>query len=1368
MLLAGSPSHAQTLGIAYGGGGASGSPGNGVAAGGIGGNAGVSGPTAGSDSRSGNGGGNGGTALSGSPVSGANGGNAYDGSGMEDADGAGGGAGGFGIVLSNASGNLNSNATITGGTGGVGGWGSYGGGGGGGGGSALYVETNSTGTSLTVNAAITGGAGGVGGTSGGGGYNTTSGAGGNSSGSGGSGAVGNNGSGGGSGGGGGGGVQFVSTASGTTTITNNGSVTGGNGGNGGRDGGGNGRGGNAGNGGNGIALSGSQIQLTNAGSIAGGNGGQPGPCDTFCTGGAGSGGVGGVGLVVSGGGNTIVNSGSISGGLAANGTTRANAMTLSGGGNTLELQAGYTFNGNVVSSSGTTNGGDTLVLGGSANTSFDLSQIGLQYQGFNNFQKAGSSTWIVTDSTATAWQITGGTLQIGNGGTSGAISGNIINDASLVFNRSNALTYSGVLSGSGNLIKQGAGILTLSGVNIYTGDTNVSSGILRAGSANAFGDGSATTVASGATLDLNNFNQTLGSLAGSGNLSLGSALLTVGNNASTTFSGIISGTGGLNKQGSGTLTLSGANTYSGSTTVSGGTLQAGAANVFDNDSSATVNAGATLDLNNFNQTLASLAGSGNLKLGAALLTVGNNADTTFSGIISGTGSLDKQGSGTLTLSGANTHSGSTTVSGGTLQAGAANVFGDSSATVNAGATLDLNNFDQTLASLAGSGNVILGSAQLATGNNTSTNFSGSIAGTGGLTKTGSGVLTLSGANTYGGDTIISNSTLQIGDGGTTGSVTGNIVNDAALVFNRSDDLAYGGDISGAGSLAQNGTGRLVLTGTHSYTGNTVVSAGTLSVNGSIVSATRILNGGMLGGTGTTGNVHVESGGTLAPGNSIGTLTIDGNLSFAPGSIYRVEADAAGNSDRVNVSGTALLNGSVMALPASGDYATNTRYTILNAGGGFNGTSFSDVSSDLAFLTPDLSYDANNVYLRLRRNDIAYASMASTRNQVATADALQQASLDPSGDMGAALNAVNNLSAAQAPAAYDRIGGAGLVALRRAGSSFAAGLGNQIQARLNAVGTVASAQSINGMQLAANDRVADLLPTLAQADTEKFTLAGGIPAENTQHGFWLRGYGTHQETDSDGNAASTRLKEAGISVGVDARVRDDLVIGAAFSHGDADVRATFEETGKSRGNAVAVYASYASGPWNIAGHLTLARHANNMQRRIQIGTLDRNASARFDSKTIAAYGEASYDVRQDGWKLQPLAGLALMHGKTDGFTETGADALNLQVDAQSTTSIRTLIGAKALFELKNGISLQPRAIWAHEFGDVNKGMTAQLQGAPTIAFTTYGVDLPRDALIAGLTVAGKPGERLSLFADVQGEFNARQTNLGLLLGLRASW
>src|SRR5262249_28221402 len=137
----------------------------------------------------------------------------------------------------------------------------------------------------------------------------------------------------------------------------------------------------------------------------------------------------------------------------------------------------------------------------------------------------------------------------------------------------NNASLSGPITGPGGLTKIGLGTLTLSGAGTYSGPTFVNAGTLQAGATNAFSPNSAYTVNAGAILDLNSFNQTIGSLAGTGFVTLGSATLTTGNDGtSTTYSGVMSGTGGLTKIGGGFLTLSGANTYTGPTTVNGGTL----------------------------------------------------------------------------------------------------------------------------------------------------------------------------------------------------------------------------------------------------------------------------------------------------------------------------------------------------------------------------------------------------------------------------------------------------------------------------------------------------------------------------------------------------------------------------------------------------------------------------------------------------------------------------------------------------------------------------------------------------------------------------------------------------------------------------
>ena len=146
--------------------------------------------------------------------------------------------------------------------------------------------------------------------------------------------------------------------------------------------------------------------------------------------------------------------------------------------------------------------------------------------------------------------ISGGALQLGNGGASGAILGDVVDNGIFAINRSDTFTFGGVISGTGAFMQLGPGTTVLTGANTYTGATNVNAGTLQAGAANAFSPFSAFTVASGATLDLNSFNQTIGSLAGAGNVTLGAATLTTGNdNTSTTFSGAISGTGGLTKSG---------------------------------------------------------------------------------------------------------------------------------------------------------------------------------------------------------------------------------------------------------------------------------------------------------------------------------------------------------------------------------------------------------------------------------------------------------------------------------------------------------------------------------------------------------------------------------------------------------------------------------------------------------------------------------------------------------------------------------------------------------------------------------------------------------------------------------------------------
>ena len=277
---------------------------------------------------------------------------------------------------------------------------------------------------------------------------------------------------------------------------------------------------------------------------------------------------------------SIFNSGAITG-------TNGTAIEFDSGVNTLTLGPGFAINGNVLGV-----GSDILQLGGTGTGSFDLDNIGTKYTGFATFNVVGG-TWVATGTGNQNWTIAGGTLQLGNGGTSGAIAGNIVDNGTFAIDRSDTYIFGGNISGTGSFVQMGTGTTVLTGASSYTGPTNLTAGILQAGAANVFAPASSFTISTGAVLNLNSFNQTIGSLGGAGNVMLGSAILTAGgNNANTTFSGAISGSGGLTKAGSGTLILSGSNGYTGVTNINGGTLEVDGA--ITSSSNVTVNGGGKL------------------------------------------------------------------------------------------------------------------------------------------------------------------------------------------------------------------------------------------------------------------------------------------------------------------------------------------------------------------------------------------------------------------------------------------------------------------------------------------------------------------------------------------------------------------------------------------------------------------------------------------------------------------------------------------------------------------------------------------------------------------------------------------------------
>ncbi|MDQ0996222.1 outer membrane autotransporter protein [Phyllobacterium ifriqiyense] len=636
--------------------------------------------------------------------------------------------------------------------------------------------------------------------------------------------------------------------------------------------------------------------------------------------------------------------------------------------------------------------------------------------------------------------------------------------------------------------------------------------------------------------------------------------------------------------------------------------------------------------------------------------------------ISGPGILEKRGVGALDLMTANTYTGGTVVAAGTLRAGMAKAFVNNTPYAVNGGVLDLNNFHLVASSLSGKGGTVkLGNATLDLHQALDTRFDGTIEGTGGLTKSGEGWVILNGANSYTGATAVNGGGLLVGDK----------------------------DHSGARLAGQ--------------------------VN--------VATGGTLGGAGTIGGVTVASGGTLAPGNSIGTLSISGDLVLKDGSTYLVDIAPGGSSDKVAAGGKVTIEGGdIYIAKLAGTYMPGQRYAILSAGDSITGT-FADLSQNMPFVDMDIAYDPRNVYLDIARNDVAFSTIGLTRNEKASAAAIE------------ALGAGNKV--------FDAV-------VMQDSETNARVAFSQLSGEMHASAKTALINDSNLIRDGINDRIRAAFHDVAAAHVPVMGFGPdakplGVPVDAPTMAAWANAFGTWSETNGDGNASDLDQVTGGFITGFDAAVATNWRLGALAGYS----RSTFyaKGSGESDNYHVGLYGGGRFNALSFRTGLAYSWHSIETSRSVAFPGFEDRLKADYDAGTFQTFGELGYRIDTQRVSFEPFANLAHVRVKTEDFSESGGSAA-LAAESETTSTTFTTLGLRAAAPFTLGtVEAEARATvgWQHAYGDTTPLSTLAFNGGS--AFTIAGAPIAKDTGLIEAGVDVKLGNRTTFGVSYSGQFGS---------------